>query len=163
MNKGIYIYSPDFRSYDLGPQHPLKPTRLTRTHELLECYRALEHVEVEEPQPATAEDRSHVRAVASQRGHVPVRRSAAGFLPGCCMRACRRVSLRFGSIARYHIHVHLRPVPWYRFVLLSSLLTGEKRVVYLDADNGGRSCSPAVACVYVWAAARLPGASACCP
>jgi acetoin utilization protein AcuC len=49
MGKGVYFYTDRFLKYDLGSQHPLKPTRLSRTHELLESYGALEAVEVRSP------------------------------------------------------------------------------------------------------------------
>ncbi len=51
MSKGVYLYTGNFLKYDLGPQHPLKPTRLARTHELLEAYGALDGIEVREPHP----------------------------------------------------------------------------------------------------------------
>jgi len=55
MSKGIFFYSEDFLKYDLGPQHPMRPARVARTHELLECYGALEAVEVRVPQPCPLE------------------------------------------------------------------------------------------------------------
>lgn len=54
MSEGIFFYTDGFQAYDLGPHHPLKPTRLKRTYELLQCYNVLEHVET--PKPCTVED-----------------------------------------------------------------------------------------------------------
>jgi len=56
MSKGVFYYSDAFQSYDMGPQHPLKPIRLRRTWELLREYGALEAVRVEEPSPCTTAD-----------------------------------------------------------------------------------------------------------
>ncbi|MGC8667397.1 MAG: acetoin utilization protein AcuC [Chthonomonadales bacterium] len=53
---GVFVYTDDFRHYDMGPLHPLKPARLLRTYALLESYGALEHVEVRTPQPCSMED-----------------------------------------------------------------------------------------------------------
>ena len=51
MAKGVFFYTEDFARYDLGPEHPLKPARVTKTYELLQCYGALSHVEVRRPNP----------------------------------------------------------------------------------------------------------------
>ncbi|MBM3495125.1 MAG: acetoin utilization protein AcuC [Armatimonadetes bacterium] len=56
MNKGAYFYTDRFLRYDLGAQHPLKPTRLARTHELLMCYGALADVDVRDPNPCPLDD-----------------------------------------------------------------------------------------------------------
>jgi acetoin utilization protein AcuC len=58
MGKASFIWSPKFTAYDLGPQHPLKPKRLTLTHRLLEAHGLLSRPEVEvlAPRPASRED-----------------------------------------------------------------------------------------------------------
>ncbi len=58
MSKGVYFYTNQFLKYDMGAQHPLKPTRLERTHDLLAAYGALDHVEVREPAKVPLEDLS---------------------------------------------------------------------------------------------------------
>ncbi len=54
--KMVYFYSEAFQRYDMGPQHPLRPIRLARTHELLGLYGALEAVAVEDPRPCSMDD-----------------------------------------------------------------------------------------------------------
>jgi acetoin utilization protein AcuC len=56
MSKGVFYYTDEFQAYDMGPQHPLKPARLRRTHDLLAAYGALAHVEVEAPRPCPIDD-----------------------------------------------------------------------------------------------------------
>lgn len=55
MTKGVFYYTEAFLRYDLGPQHPLKPARLSRTYELLQSYDALSAVDVREPTPCPIE------------------------------------------------------------------------------------------------------------
>lgn len=56
MSKGVFLYTNRFEQYDMGPSHPLKPTRIVRTYELLRSYGALDAVSVEEPRPCGVED-----------------------------------------------------------------------------------------------------------
>jgi acetoin utilization protein AcuC len=56
VSKGVYFFSEELLGYDMGPQHPLKPIRLRRTHDLLKEYGALDQVDVREPQPCSIED-----------------------------------------------------------------------------------------------------------
>jgi acetoin utilization protein AcuC len=56
MRKGVFLYTDAFQQYDMGPHHPMKPLRLQRAYELLECYGALSAASVEVPHPCTTED-----------------------------------------------------------------------------------------------------------
>jgi len=56
MSKGVFLYTDDFRHYDMGDYHPLKPVRLRRTYELLQSYGALAEATVETPTPCSIED-----------------------------------------------------------------------------------------------------------
>lgn len=62
MNRGIFVYTDSFLRYDMGPHHPLKPTRLRSTYELLACYDAFREIAVEPPQPCTIEDLTTVHS-----------------------------------------------------------------------------------------------------
>lgn len=55
MSRDIFFYTDAFLRYDLGPEHPLRPTRLARTRELLAAYGALDAVEVRMPSPCPME------------------------------------------------------------------------------------------------------------
>ncbi len=54
MSDGIFFYTDEFLAYDLGPHHPMKPTRLRRTYDLLRSYGA--RLVVEEPKPCPLSD-----------------------------------------------------------------------------------------------------------
>jgi acetoin utilization protein AcuC len=54
MSDGIFYYSDEFLSYDMGPQHPMKPARLKRTYDLLMSYGV--PVRVEKPRPCPVSD-----------------------------------------------------------------------------------------------------------
>ncbi len=55
--QAIFVYSPDFLRYDLGPEHPLKAARYQQTYELLKAYQVFrEGVSVVEPRWATEEE-----------------------------------------------------------------------------------------------------------
>jgi acetoin utilization protein AcuC len=56
--RAAFISSSSVWEFGFGPNHPLKPERLQRTHELLQEYGAFEvpNVRVVEPVPATVED-----------------------------------------------------------------------------------------------------------
>lgn len=56
MSKGVYIYTEEFQSYDMGDEHPLKPIRLKRAHDLLKQYGALDSVTVREPTLCSIDD-----------------------------------------------------------------------------------------------------------
>jgi acetoin utilization protein AcuC len=79
--RAAFLYTDEFLSYDLGPQHPLKPGRLRMVYELLNAYGVLAPsgpVALLEPPPATEEQirRVHTagfvdavkRASACERG-----------------------------------------------------------------------------------------------
>ncbi len=57
LPRAALIYSPKFSDYDLGPSHPLKPIRVTRTYELIRACRLLRgsKVSVVDPSPADEE------------------------------------------------------------------------------------------------------------
>jgi len=58
MAHTLFLWSPQFCHYDLGPSHPLKPERLELTHALISAYGLLsqEGVACESPSPASPED-----------------------------------------------------------------------------------------------------------
>ncbi len=77
-----FVYSDDFQQYDFGPTHPLRPTRLKLTFELMKAVGLLKSsaVEIHDPRPATEEelllfhDREYLDLVASKS------KSGKGFL-----------------------------------------------------------------------------------
>ena len=57
MSRPLYFYSKALMSYDMGPQHPLRPQRLRMTRELLESYGLFEHaLELAVPEMADEEE-----------------------------------------------------------------------------------------------------------
>jgi len=58
MKRAVFVYSDELASYDLGPDHPLKPVRLRMTHDLLQAYDFFRRAEcpVIPPRPATREE-----------------------------------------------------------------------------------------------------------
>ncbi len=62
MGKGVYIYSDELLGYDMGPSHPMQPTRLKRTTELLNLYGALEQVRVVKPEPISFDELCHTHS-----------------------------------------------------------------------------------------------------
>jgi acetoin utilization protein AcuC len=91
MRSTALISSPNLWIHGHGPQHPLKPQRLQRTHELLEDYGVLQasNVQVIAP-PAPSEDElalfhtreylAAVRALSESQADIPLHRY--GFGPG---------------------------------------------------------------------------------
>ncbi len=73
MPQTLFLWTPQFCGYDLGPAHPLKPRRLELTHALLSAYGLLDRADVvcAPPSPAREEDlllvhsREYVDAVRS--------------------------------------------------------------------------------------------------
>jgi len=91
MRHACFIYSPRFADYDLGPAHPLRPQRVTRTYELVRACHLLEHegVALLSPEPAREEvlllvhDRDFVEAVrATDEGRPMPHPSRYGFGTG---------------------------------------------------------------------------------
>ncbi len=91
MRQAVFLSSPELWGRGHGPQHPLKPERLRRTHELLEEYGAfdLPNVQLVAPRVATAEELAlfHtpeyidiVRALSAGQHAIPAHRY--GFGPG---------------------------------------------------------------------------------
>jgi acetoin utilization protein AcuC len=91
MRQVVFLSSPELWERGHGRQHPLKPERLRRTHELLAEYGALElvNVQVVAPRLASAEELTlfHtveyvdvVRALSQGQGDIPAYRF--GFGPG---------------------------------------------------------------------------------
>ncbi len=57
MPRAPFFYSPDFRLYDMGADHPLQPRRLQRTFELLNAYGLFStHLDRREPAPADPDE-----------------------------------------------------------------------------------------------------------
>ncbi len=52
----VFLSSPNVWARGHGPDHPLKPERLQRTHELLDEYGAFTHMSLVDPRPATEEE-----------------------------------------------------------------------------------------------------------
>ena len=91
MRRAVFLSSPTVWERGHGPNHPLKPQRLERTHALLDAYGALagEEVEVVAPRQATAAEltlfhtEEYVQAVqALSRGYPKVEPRRYGFGPG---------------------------------------------------------------------------------
>lgn len=57
MRQASFVYSPRFREFDLGPDHPLKAKRVVRTYDLIRACHLLEgeNVLLSRPQPASEE------------------------------------------------------------------------------------------------------------
>jgi len=51
---GVLVYSPLYRTFSYGPEHPLRPTRLYLTHTLMEAYGLLEGAGVGQMEPDQA-------------------------------------------------------------------------------------------------------------
>ncbi|KAL3320638.1 Histone deacetylase 3 [Cichlidogyrus casuarinus] len=56
MNRVVYFYDPESGNYHYGPNHPMKPHRLTLTHELVLNYNLFEHMKIYKPLRATIKD-----------------------------------------------------------------------------------------------------------
>ncbi len=56
MPQAALVYTPKFGDYDLGPSHPLKPTRVTRTYDLICACGMLEGTSVSVQQPSAADE-----------------------------------------------------------------------------------------------------------
>ncbi len=56
MPQAALVYTPKFGDYDLGPSHPLKPTRVTRTYDLICACGMLEGASASVQQPSAADE-----------------------------------------------------------------------------------------------------------
>ncbi len=56
MRQAAFIYTPRFAEYDLGPTHPLRPKRVTRTYELVRALHLLEDQDIHLVSPAPADE-----------------------------------------------------------------------------------------------------------
>ena len=56
MHQASFVYTPRFKDYDLGPSHPMKPTRVLRTYELIRACHLLEGVNVALVKPTAADE-----------------------------------------------------------------------------------------------------------
>ena len=91
MRQVVFLSSPDVWQRGHGPDHPLKPERLQRTHELLDEYGAFEspNVQLIDPRPATVDElalfhtRDYIDAVrAMSEGDITMPAGRYGFGPG---------------------------------------------------------------------------------
>jgi len=91
LSRCVFLSSPEVWQRGHGPDHPLKPERLRRTHELLEEYGGFdqEHVRLLAPRPATDDElalfhqREYIDAVRGlSAGHTMVSASRYGFGSG---------------------------------------------------------------------------------
>jgi acetoin utilization protein AcuC len=71
------VYSPEFLSYDHGPQHPLRPVRVRLTRELIAAYGLIDGDTVEEVPTRVASD-EELRLVHTERYLDAVRRAGSG-------------------------------------------------------------------------------------
>jgi acetoin utilization protein AcuC len=71
------VYSPEFLSYDHGPQHPLRPVRVRLTRELISAYGLIDGDGVEEVPTRVASD-EELRLVHTERYLDAVRRAGNG-------------------------------------------------------------------------------------
>ncbi|MCJ7499951.1 acetoin utilization protein AcuC, partial [bacterium] len=63
---GLLVYSPLYRTFSYGPDHPLRPTRLYLTHTLMEAYGLLDGSGLRQMEPleATREDLLQVHSAS---------------------------------------------------------------------------------------------------
>lgn len=73
----ILVYSPDIVEYDHGPQHPLRPTRVMLTRELIRAYGVVDDARVDEVPTRMATD-EELRLVHTDRYIGAVKRAGAG-------------------------------------------------------------------------------------
>lgn len=78
MSSGVVmVYSPDFLTYDHGPQHPLRPVRIMLTRELIAAYGMVDGETVREVPVRVATD-DELRLVHTDRYLEAVKRAGAG-------------------------------------------------------------------------------------
>jgi acetoin utilization protein AcuC len=68
MSRTALVYTPKFGDYDLGPSHPLKPSRVIRTYELIRACGFLEGPSVSLEQPSAADE--DLLALAHSRDYI---------------------------------------------------------------------------------------------
>lgn len=79
MSERVFLYSDEYQRYDMGADHPLRPSRLVNTYRLLSAYSAFDGVVVAHPKPCsldwlgTAHSQEYIDAVdrLSTGEHVP--------------------------------------------------------------------------------------------